>query len=130
LSATAEEKAMSGTVDEETIVKLRDKAMVMLEEGAWHDDGKGHRLRVCETKDLRVAYAGPFQMGAEEMPQNLHYFAAATGRSGHLPHQLSVWRKALAEKVLDVAWDEAGKLELFAHEPGEWEARLTSDGGN
>jgi hypothetical protein len=46
-------------------------------------DGNGHRLRIRETEDLRVAYAGPFQMGAEEMPENLQHFAAATGRSGN-----------------------------------------------
>jgi hypothetical protein len=117
------------SVTEATIIALRDKAMVMLEQGAWHDDGKGHRLRIRETEDLRVAYAGPFQMGAEEMPENLQYFAAATGRSGHLPHELSVWSKAPPEKVLDVTWDEAGKLELITYKPGEWEARLASEGG-
>jgi hypothetical protein len=112
------------SVTEAAIIALRDNAMVMLEQGAWHDDGNGHRLRIRETEDLRVAYAGPFQMGAEEMPENLQYFAAATGRSGHLPHELSVWRKAPSEKVLDVTWDEAGKLELITYKPGEWEAQL------
>jgi hypothetical protein len=62
---------------EAAIIALRDNAMVMLEQGAWHGDGNGHRLRIRETEDLRVAYAGPFQMGAEEMPENLQYFAAA-----------------------------------------------------
>jgi hypothetical protein len=68
--------------------------MAMLKQGAWHDDGKGHRLLIRETEDLRLAYAGPLQMGAEEMPEEMKYFAAAIGRSGHLPHELSVWRKA------------------------------------
>jgi hypothetical protein len=32
------------------------------------------------------------------MPEEMKYFAAATGRGGHLPHELSIWRKsALAE---------------------------------
>jgi hypothetical protein len=26
--------------------------------------------------------------------------------------------------VLDVTWDEAGKLELITYKPGEWEAQL------
>jgi hypothetical protein len=112
------------SVTEAAIIALRDDAMVMLEQGAWHHDGNGHRLRIRETEDLRVAYAGPFQMGAEEMPENLQYFAAATGRSGHLPHELSVWRKAPSEKVFDVTWDEAGKLKLITYKPGEWEAQL------
>ena len=89
--------------------------------GAWHDDGKGHRLLIRETEDLRLAYAGPLQMGAEEMPEEMKYFAAATGRSGHLPHELSIWRKAPSQKVLDVTWDDAGKMELITYEPGEWE---------
>jgi hypothetical protein len=63
-------------------------------------------------------------MGAEEMPENLQYFAAATGRGGHLPHELSVWRKTPSEKVFDVTWDEAGKLKLITYKPGEWEEQL------
>ncbi len=55
---------MTRSVTEAAIITLRDNAMAMLEQGAWHDDGKGHRLRICETEDLRVAYAGPFQLGA------------------------------------------------------------------
>jgi hypothetical protein len=43
----------------------------MLKQGAWHDDGKGHRLLIRETEDLRLAYAGPLQMGAEEMPNEV-----------------------------------------------------------
>jgi hypothetical protein len=112
------------SVTEAAIIALRDHAMVMLEQGAWHEDDKGHRLRIRETQDLRVAYAGPFQMGADEMPEELKYFAAATGRSGHLPHELSIWRKAPSEKVLNVTWDDAGKLELITYTPGEWEAGL------
>jgi hypothetical protein len=120
-----EEKMTTGPVDEASIVPLRDNAMAMLKRGAWHDDGKGHRLLIRETEDLRLAYAGPSQMGTEEMK----YFAAATGRGGHLPHELSVWRKAPSQKVLNVTWDDAGKIELITYEPGEWEARLASEGG-
>jgi hypothetical protein len=119
-----EEKTTTGPVNEASIVPLRDNAMVMLKQGAWHDDGKGHRLLICETEDLRLAYAGPLQMGAEEMPEEMKYFAAATGRSGHLPHELSVWRKAPSQKVFNVTWDDAGKIELITHEPGEWEEHL------
>jgi hypothetical protein len=114
----------TGSITEAAIIALRDSAMVMLEQGAWHDDGKGHRLRIREKRDLTVAYAGPLQMGADEMPEEMKYFAAATGRSGHLPHELSIWRKAPSEKVFNVTWDDAGKLELIAYEPGEWEAQL------
>jgi hypothetical protein len=95
----AEEEMMTTrSVNEASIVALRDKAMAMLKQGAWHDDGKGHRLLIRETEDLRLAYAGPLQMGAEEMPEEMKYFAAAIGRSGHLPHELSVWRKAKGER--------------------------------
>jgi hypothetical protein len=94
------------------------------QQGSWHDDGKGHPLLIRETEDLRLAYAGPLQMGAEEMPEEMKYFAAATGRSGHLPHELSIWRKAPSQKVLDVTWDDAGKIELITYEPGEWEEHL------
>ena len=97
----AEEEMMTTrSVNEASIVALRDKAMAMLKQGAWHDDGKGHRLLIRETEDLRLAYAVPLQMGAEEMPEEMKYFAAAIGRSGHLPHELSVWRKAPPQKVL------------------------------
>ena len=101
----------------------------MLKQGVWHDDGKGHRLLIRETADLRLAYAGPLQMGAEDMPEEMKYFAAATGRSGHLPHELSIWRKAPSHKVLNVTWDDGGKIELITYEPGEWEALLVCEGG-
>jgi hypothetical protein len=68
----AEEEMMTTrSVNEASIVALRDKAMAMLKQGAWHDDGKGHRLLIRETEDLRLAYAGPLQMGAEEMPNEV-----------------------------------------------------------
>ena len=118
----------TGSVNEASIVALRDNAMAMLKQGAWYDDGKGHRLLIREMADLRIAYAGPLQMGAEEMPEEMKYFAAATGRSGHLPHELSIWRKAPSQKVLNVAWDDAGKIELITYEPGEWEARMVGEG--
>jgi hypothetical protein len=50
----AEEEMMTTrSVNEASIVALRDKAMAMLKQGAWHDDGKGHRLLIRETEDLR-----------------------------------------------------------------------------
>jgi hypothetical protein len=68
-------------------------------------------------------------MGAEEIPEEMKYFAAATGRSGHLPHELSIWRKAPSHKVLNVTWDDGGKIELITYEPGEWEALMVGEGG-
>ena len=112
------------SVNEASIVALRDNAMAMLKQGACPTTAKGHRLLIWETEDLRLAYAGPLQMGAEEMPEEMKYFAAATGRSGHLPHELSIWRKAPSQKMLNVTWDDAGKIELITYEPGEWEEHL------
>jgi hypothetical protein len=63
-------------------------------------------------------------MGPDEIPGEMRYFAAATGRSGHLPHELSIWRKTPSEKVLNVTWDDTGNLELITYQPGEWEAQL------
>jgi hypothetical protein len=117
------------SVNEASIVALRDNAMAMLKQGAWHDDGKGHRLLIREAADLRLAYAGPLQMGAEDMPEEMKYFAAATGRSGHLPHELSIWRKAPSQKMLNVTWDDADKIVLITYEPGEWEGHLASQRG-
>ena len=57
------------SVNETSIVALRDNAMAMLKQGGWHDDGKGHRLLIRETADLRIAYAGPLQMGGESRPR-------------------------------------------------------------
>jgi hypothetical protein len=65
------------SVNETSTVALRDNAMAMLKQGGWHDDGKGHRLLIRETADLRIAYAGPLQMGAGEMTETMKYFAAA-----------------------------------------------------
>jgi hypothetical protein len=70
----------------------------------------------------------PIRRRTRKIPK-AHYAAAATGRSGHLPHELSIWRKAPSQKVLSVTWDDAGKIELVTYEPGEWEALLVGEGG-
>src|ERR1700759_3183769 len=57
-------------VNETSIIALRDHTMAMLKQGGWHDDGRGHRLLIRETADLRVAYAGPLQMGAGDARGN------------------------------------------------------------
>jgi hypothetical protein len=115
------------SVNETSIGALRDNAMAMLKQGGWHDDGKGHRLLIRETADLRIAYAGLLQMGAGEMTETMKYFAAATGRSDHLPHELSIWRKAPSHKVLNVTWDDGGKIELIIYVHGEWEALMVGE---
>jgi hypothetical protein len=115
------------SVNEASILALRDNATAMLKQGAWHDDGRGHRLLIREPEDVRLAYAGPFQV--EEVPEEMRYFGAATGRGGRLPHELSIWRKAPSQKVLNVTWDDADKIVLITYEPGEWEGHLASEGG-
>ena len=123
-----EEKAMiTRSVDEASIVALRGNAMAMLKQGAWHDDARGHRLLIRETEDVRLAYAGPLQ--AEEVPEEMRQFGAATGRGGRLPHELSIWRKAPSQKVLNVTWDDADKIVLITYEPAEWEALIVGEGG-
>jgi hypothetical protein len=39
-------------------------------------------------------------------------------------HELSIWQKTCSQKVLNVTWDDAGKMELITYEPGEWEKDL------
>jgi hypothetical protein len=46
-----------------------------------------------------------------------------------LPHELSIWRKAPSQKVLNVTWDDADKIVLITYEPGEWEGHLASEEG-
>jgi hypothetical protein len=111
-------------INEATIIALRDNAMAMLKQGAWHDDGKGHRALIRETDNLRIAYAGPLQAEANDLPVEMKYFAAATGKKGSLPHMLSIWRKAPSQKVLNVTWDDDGKIELITYKRGEWEGYL------
>ena len=51
-------------VDLKTIMQLRNKAIAMLKGASWQNDGEGNRALICETDDLRIAYAGPFRWAA------------------------------------------------------------------
>jgi hypothetical protein len=115
---------MTGAISEQAIIQLRDRAMTMLKEGNWHDDGKGHRALIRETDDLRLAYAGPFQRWAEGMPEQMQHFAGANGKSEPVPHMLSIWRKTPSQKVLNVTWSDDGRIELITFKRGDWETRL------
>jgi hypothetical protein len=110
-------------VDLEAMMRLRNRALVMLKGANWQSDGKGHRALICETDDLRIAYAGPFRWAAE-IPSEMKHFAAAISENGSLPHQLTVWLKRPIRNVLNVTWNDDGQIYLVAYEPGDWEAHL------
>jgi hypothetical protein len=111
-------------VDLETIMQLRNKAIAMLKGASWQSDGEGNRALICETDDLRIAYAGPFRWAAE-IPSEMKYFAAAIHEDGPVPHKLTVWLKKPARNVLNVTWNDDGQIYLVAYEPGDWEIHLS-----
>jgi hypothetical protein len=108
------------------IVPLRDNAMAMLKQGAWHGDGKGHRLLIRETEDLRLVCAGPLQMGAEEMLEEMKYFAAAREKRSPTARAEYLAKGALAEGARCYLGRrrQDGADELITYEPGEWEELL------
>jgi hypothetical protein len=92
-------------VDLEAIMQLRNRAIAMLKGASWQNDVEGNRALICETDDLRIAYAGPFRWAAE-VPSEMKHFAAAINENGPLPHKLTVWLR------LPTAW---GRRFFCAH---------------
>src|SRR3984957_17479251 len=123
--ATRADRARAGKmtkVDLEAIMQLRNRAIAKLKGASWHGV-EGTRALICETDDLRIAYAGPFRWAAE-IPSEMKHFAAATSEDGPLPHQLTVWLKKPSRNVVNVTWNDDGQIYLVAYEPGDWEAHL------
>ncbi len=58
---------------------------------------------------LTLALRTPFQ----RLPKSAHSRERAT-----LPYGLEVYAP---KRVLDIAWDHAGSVELIGYDPGEWE---------
>jgi hypothetical protein len=110
-------------VDLQAIMQLRNKAIAKLKGASWQNDGEGKRALICETDDLRIAYAGPFRWAAE-IPSEMKHFAAAISENGPLPHKLTVWLKKPPRNVLNVTWNDDGQIYLVAYEPGDWEVHL------
>jgi hypothetical protein len=110
-------------VDLEAIMQLRNTAIAMLKGASWQNDVEGNRALICETDDLRIAYAGPFGWAAE-IPSEMKHFAAAISENGPLPHKLTVWLKKPPRNVLNVTWNDDGQIYLVAYDPGDWEVHL------
>ena len=109
-------------VDLEAIMQLRNRAIAKLKGASWHGV-EGTRALICETDDLRIAYAGPFRWAAE-IPSEMKHFAAAISENGPLPHKLTVWLKKPPRNVLNVTWNDDGQIYLVAYTPGDWEVHL------
>ena len=109
-------------VDLEAIMQLRNRAIAMLKGASWHGV-EGNRALICETDDLRIAYAGPFRWAAE-IPSEMKHIAAAIDENGPRPHKLTVWLKKPSRNVLNLTWNDDGQIYLVAYEPGDWEVHL------
>jgi hypothetical protein len=110
-------------VDLAAIMQLRNRAIAKLKGASWLNDVEGNRALICETDDLRIAYAGPFRWAAE-IPSEMKHFAAAINKNGAVPHKLTVWLKKPSRNVLNVTWNDDGQIYLVAYEPGDWEVHL------
>jgi hypothetical protein len=85
-------------VDLEAIMQLRNRAIAMLKGASWHGV-EGNRALICETDDLRIAYAGPFRWAAE-IPSEMKHFAAAIDENGPPAAQTHrVVKEAVSERA-------------------------------
>jgi hypothetical protein len=93
----------------ERALKTRDAALALLRErGEWVARADIPFLMV-RGKGFTLALRTPFQ----RLPKQRQSRAKAS-----LPYGLEVYAP---KRVLEIAWDDAGLVELIGYDPGEWE---------
>jgi hypothetical protein len=74
----------------------------------------------AQTDGIEISYRTPFQPDDQSKQK---YLAALYGipLRKNLPYGLDIWAP---KKVLNIEWNDRGKIELVSFRPGEWEAEL------
>ncbi len=98
----------------------REAALALLRgRGEWMVRGDIPFLMMVEP-GLSLALRTPFQRLPKET-ERTRYLRAQEGRGASMPYGLEVWT---SKKVLDIAWNDAGAVELIGYDPGEWEEAI------
>ena len=84
----------------------------------------GLKLMMFQDRDLSIYYRTPFQqLPGNAAPQDAKYLAAMRGKPSPntLSYGLDIWCPA---KVLNIEWDDKGRIDVRSYRPGDWEHRL------
>jgi hypothetical protein len=111
----------------ERAIQLRDLAVSMIRERGKLEPAIGDvKLMMFQDRDLRIVYRTPFQQLPRKAvaPQHAKYLAAMRGKPSpdSLPYGLDIFCPA---KVLNIEWDDKGRIDVLSYKPGDWEQRLT-----
>jgi hypothetical protein len=102
------------------VVKLRDAAIAIVSRrGAWETYRPGAiKIMGARTGRIQISYRTPFQPLPDDQSKQ-KYLAALFGipLRQNLPYGLDIWAP---KKVLNIEWNDHGKVELVSFRPGEW----------
>ena len=100
---------------------LRDLALkAVRERGAWEKAGITY-LMMLRDGEITISHRTPFQR-SPELSDKTKYYLALLGGPETLPFGLDVWHKR--RKVLNIEWDENGRIAVVSFTPGDWELEL------
>jgi hypothetical protein len=102
-------------------IQLRDLALQVIQtSGSWSSSGEVKALKY-RGDDLSILYRTPFQR-LPETPDHIKYMGAFLGvDTQNLPYGLDIWS---LRKVLNIEWDDKGRVILVSYKRGEWEKKL------
>ncbi len=104
--------------------KLRDAAIAIVRRyGTWETDGSGAlKIMGARIDRIQIIYRTPFQSLPDDQSRQ-KYLAALHGipLRRNLPYGLDIWTP---KKVLNIEWDDRGRIQLVSFRPGQWETEL------
>ena len=107
----------------EQAVLLRDISIVLVQKyGIFEKSNIGNMLTWSSDKFI-ISYRTPFNK-IPPVPDEVSYQAAILGESAlNLPYGINVWTKPKG-KVLNLEWNDEGKIFFISFKRGEWEQDL------
>lgn len=114
--------------------ELRDIALQLLASaGTWvesrRQDGTPVRCLEFRRDGITIIYRTPFQKVFSEPSDSLKYRAALLGLDckTNLPYGLDIWS---GRKVMNIEWDDRGRVDLVSFKRGPWEQHLEGFAGS
>ena len=80
-----------------------------------------HQMLGYNDDALSISFRTPFQR-LPGLDDRIKYWAAVLGKDvSNLPYGLDIWAP---RKVLNIEWDDHGRVEVVSYRAGDWEAKL------
>lgn len=113
---------MAGAARLKSALELRDMGLAVLKKFGKHEPGMGRKVAASHG-DLMISIRTPFSEPYSEPSEYLKYLGATIGLAPpkNLPYGLDIWAP---KKVLNIEWDDHGKVDLVSFKPGAWESEL------